>query len=95
MISYKDLSKRELQMIGGIVILLVLVVGLTVQTYQLRNENTLLQETVDKQNKKIETLEKLVRIFNKDFSDLKGAVSDTKASLGRTLEKMGEALKGE
>ena len=78
-----------------VAVLFVLAGYLLIQNYQLRVENNELQAIIEKQNKKIENLEKLVRIFNKDFTDLKGAASDAKATLGKTLEKMGQALKGE
>lgn len=91
----KNLTRREHILVGGIGVLLVLAGYLLVENQQLRSQNTELQATVEKQNKKIENLEKLVKIFNKDFSDLKGAATDARTTLGKTLEKMGEALKGE
>jgi cell division protein FtsL len=91
----KSFTKREYILSAGMVVLLVLVGYLLVENQNLRSQNTELQTTVETQNKKIENLEKLVKIFNKDFSDLKGAADDAKATLGRTLEKMGQVLKGE
>ena len=91
----KNFTKRERTLSLGGLLLLILVGLLWVQNYQLRIQNKELQATVEKQNKKIENLEKLVKVFNKDLSDLKGAAADAKTVLGKTLEKMGQALKGE
>ncbi len=91
----KNFTKRERTLLLGGVLLLILVGLLLVQNYQLRIQNKELQATVEKQSKKIENLEKLVKVFNKDLSDLKGAATDAKTVLGKTLEKMGQALKGE
>ncbi|MCW1888735.1 MAG: hypothetical protein KIH67_004255 [Candidatus Moranbacteria bacterium] len=91
----KNLSKRERVLLASAGLFLVVAGLLLVQNYQLRIQNRVLQETVEKQNKKIANLEKLVKVFNKDLSDLKGAATDAKAVLGKTLEKMGQALKGE
>lgn len=91
----KNFTKRERILLAGGVVFLVLAGCLLVQNQQLRTRNAELQATIEKQNKKIENLEKLVRIFNKDFTDLKGAATDAKATLGKTLERMGQVLKGE
>lgn len=88
----KNLNRREGVLLLSVIVLLILAGYLLIQNQQLRTQNAELQVTVDQQNKKIENLEKLIRVFNKDFSDLKGAATDAKAGLGKTLEKIGEVL---
>ena len=68
----KNLNRREGVLLLSVIVLLILAGYLLIQNQQLRTQNAELQVTVDQQNKKIENLEKLIRVFNKDFSDLKG-----------------------